>query len=75
MARMPRTKSKKKRLQSLGRSQAGSGAPSAEQIAAQHTRRPDWAWFSVNIGTDKPHKTKKGKGSYSRKDKHPKVEP
>ncbi|MCC7477494.1 ribosome alternative rescue factor ArfA [bacterium] len=66
---MSRSKSRKKRLQSLSRS--GGAAPSAEQIAAQHTRRPDWAWFSVNVGTDKPHKAKKGKGSYSRKDKHP----
>ena len=68
---MPRSKSKKKRLQSLGQSQAGKRALSAEEIAAQHTRRPDWAWFSVNVGADKAHKAKKGKGSYSRKDKHP----
>jgi hypothetical protein len=48
---------------------------SQEQIAAAHTRRPDWAWFSVNVGTDKPHKAKKGKGSYRRSGKHKSLAP
>jgi hypothetical protein len=67
---MPRGKNRKKRVESLGSGQRAGAGLSAEQIAAQHTRRPDWAWFSVNVGTDKAHKAKKGKGSYSRKDKH-----
>ncbi len=67
---MPRGKNKSKRLQSLSPKGGGPAAPSAEQIAAQHTRRPDWAWFSVNVGTDKAHRAKKGKGSYRRQEKH-----
>lgn len=33
--------------------------------------RPDWAWFTVNVGTDHPHRARRGKGSYTRKAKHP----
>jgi hypothetical protein len=33
-------------------------------------KREDWAWFITNVGTDRPHRPKKGKGSYTRKPKH-----
>jgi len=32
--------------------------------------RPDWAWFTVNVGTSHAHRARKGKGSYTRKQKH-----
>jgi hypothetical protein len=40
------------------------------QIAAHSLPRPDWARFVVEKGTDRPHRKKKGRGSYTRKQKH-----
>lgn len=68
---MSRRKSSRKRIEKL---RAASQPASTAEVAAQHTRRPDWAWFQVNVGTDKAHRAKKGKGSYSRKSKHPGAE-
>jgi hypothetical protein len=56
---MPRKKVKK-------RPANANGGPGLPGIA-----RPDWAWFTVNKGTSHAHRTKKGKGSYSRRKKHP----